>query len=424
MLGFRNTPPRLLLAVVGSLAILTSGIGEARETKSIISESKVSGALPLKVEKGDPTKSFWDEQVQYPFPVKYRMGRDNRGIGWEIAFMDEYRGTATKPPVLVLIHGKGANAGYYSELMKAALAKGFRVIAPDIPHYGKSIPGNRMNPLARTLQDTREAIHEVIVNRLGVKKAIYLGHSLGGQWVTGYALTWPENVEKVILVGSGGLEEYPTVLNNLPLFDPEYQYNYNRWKTVWDPVGHLGKEYAKDEEAIRLFYYFKTKDKSGAIVPSKAGYFFNDSEDARFLTEARVQMIKGNKKEYENYIITYIRDIYTMSIETRKEDPRSLYKRIKELKMPLLITYGDKEPYIPVASLSGKKYLKSDVIKPVFDVLSSTGNVPVVKIYPGAGHFVHTDFPQQFNEDVLKFATEGKVDGSVPATEVMRWKDQ
>lgn len=423
MLELKKNLPRLLVALIGSLALLGAGAVEAKDNKPA-AEVKVTGALPLKVEKGDPKKSFWDEQVQYAFPVKYHMGRDNRGIGWEVSYMDEYRGTNPNPPVLVLIHGKGANAGYFSELMKVALSKGLRVIAPDIPHYGKSIPGNRMNPLARSLQDTREAIHEVIVNRLGVKKATYLGHSLGGQWVTGYALTWPENVEKVILEGSGGLEEYPTVLSKMPLFDPEYQYNFNKWKTTWDPVGHLKKEYAKDEEAIRLFYYFKQKDKDGKVVPAKAGYFINDSEDARFITEVRVQMIKGNAKEYDNYIITYIRDIYAMSIETRKEDPKSFYKRMKELKMPVFIAYGDKEPFIPVASLSGKKFLKADVIKPVFEAMSTAGNVPVVKIYEGAGHFIHTDFPQMFNNDVVKFTLEGKVDGSVPATEVMRWKDQ
>ena len=35
------------------------------------------------------------------------------------------------------------------------------------------------------MQDMREVIYDLVVNQLGVKKAYYLGHSLGGQFVTG-----------------------------------------------------------------------------------------------------------------------------------------------------------------------------------------------------------------------------------------------
>lgn len=416
MLQLKKGLSRLLAASVASLTLLGGA--------ALGAEVNAAGALPLSVEKGDPSKSFWGQQVQYAFPVKYQKGRDRRGVGWEVAYMDEYRGAAADPPVLVLIHGKGANAGYFSELMKAALGKGLRVIAADLPQCGKSIPGNRKNPLGRSLQDTREAIHDVIVNRLGVRKATYLGHSLGGQWVTGYALTWPENVEKVILEASGGLEEYPTALGKLPIFDPEYQHDFIQWKATWDPLGHLSKEYAKDEEAIRLFYYFKQKDEQGKVVPAGMGYFVNDSEDARFLTETRVQMIRGNREEYDNYVLTYIRDIYAMSIETRKEDPGSLYKRLGELKVPVFIAYGDREPFIPVVTLSGKARLKADVIGPVFEAMSAAGNAPVVKMYEGAGHFIHTDVPQRFNADVVRFTLEGKVDGATPASEVVGWKDR
>ena len=55
-------------------------------------------------------------------------------------------------------------------------------------------PGNLDKSPARTMQDMREVVHELVVNQLGVKKASYLGHSLGGQLVMGYALTWPEAV--------------------------------------------------------------------------------------------------------------------------------------------------------------------------------------------------------------------------------------
>ena len=104
-------------------------------------------------------------------------------------YMDEYAGTEKDPKVLVIIHGKGAFGGHYGNIMQYALRSGLRVIVPDLPHYGMSGPGNLDKSPARTMQDMREVIYDLVVNQLGVKKAYYLGHSLGGQFVAGYALT-------------------------------------------------------------------------------------------------------------------------------------------------------------------------------------------------------------------------------------------
>ena len=41
-----------------------------------------------------------------------------------------------------------------------------------MPHYGVSGPGNLDKSPARTLQDARDAIHDVVVNQLGVHPAI------------------------------------------------------------------------------------------------------------------------------------------------------------------------------------------------------------------------------------------------------------
>jgi len=369
------------------------------------------------VETGNPQKSFWRDQVTYPFPVHYATAADTRGVEWQIAYMDEYAGSGAREqaPALVLVHGKGANAGYFSELMKAALEAGLRVVAFDLPNYGKSIPGNLDKPLTRTLEDTRVAAHHLLVEQLGIDKAAYLGHSLGGQWVVGYALDYPEAVSKLILESPSGLEEYPTAIRlpsgvDWPIFDPGYKYDYAGWEKIWGPLGHLRSEFAKTERDIRAFYYFKQVDpKTGELKPSKVGYFVNDSPDARFLTETRVQMIKGSPKEYERYVITYIRDVYSLGIEVRKEDPNSLYKRLDEITAPVLIVFGDRDPFIPTSVLSGLTDLRTQIIQPAYEKLARHGAKPVVAVYAGAGHFVHTDYPERFARDVIQFTDEGTI---------------
>jgi homoserine acetyltransferase len=106
----------------------------------------------------DPGKSFWKDFVTYPFPVKYATVKDGSGTSWQIGYMDEYAGTDPNPPVLVVVHGKGAFAGHYGNVIKQALESGIRVIAPDLPHYGMSGPGNLDKNPARTMQDMRDVV--------------------------------------------------------------------------------------------------------------------------------------------------------------------------------------------------------------------------------------------------------------------------
>lgn len=375
-------------------------------------EVKPFALKPLKVEKGSPEKSFWREQVTYPFTVKYARARDSKGMEWEVAYMDEYYGVVPHPKVLVLIHGKGGFGGYFGHVMKVALENGLRVIVPDLPHFGKSIPGNLDKPLSRSLQDTRKVVHDIIVRQMGVQKAAYLGHSLGGQWVLGYALTYPEAVEKIILEGSAGLEEYPSKIKigdkEMLLFD-DSQKEMKSWQIVWGD--RLKQGLMQDEEYWRNFAYFRHKNpKTGKIEPSKTGFFINNTEYAKYFTRVRIALNYGNKREHYNYCAEDARDIYSLGVEVRQDDPNSINKRIKDIKAPVFLTYGDKDPFIP-SSLSGKSDLRWEVIKPFYDDLKKAGNPPLVKIYNGAGHFIHTDFPDLYAEDVVGFVLQSKVGG-------------
>jgi homoserine O-acetyltransferase/O-succinyltransferase len=363
----------------------------------------------------DPKKSFWKDFVTYPFPVKYATVKDGTGTSWQIGYMDEYAGTDPNPPVLVIIHGKGAFAGHYGNVMKQALESGIRVIAPDLPHYGMSGPGNLDKNPARSMQDMRDVVHELVVNQLGVKQAFYLGHSLGGQVVMGYATIWPDAVRGLILEAPAGLEEYPAEVPIGPgktakLFDPAIGRDFSKWRAVWDQTGVLASEIARSEQNIRDFYYFKKRDPvTGVVSKSQSGYFMNDSEYARLHTEQRVGLTKGNPKELEQWANVFIFDIYGMVIELQKDDPKNLYRRLTQIKAPIFLAFGAKEPFIPGTSLNGLKDLAGDIIVPFTERMAAAGNRPIVKIYPDTGHFIHTDNPVQFSADVVDFITLGNV---------------
>ena len=130
--------------------------------------------------KPDPAKSFWKDEMVSPFPVKYAKVKDRRGIEWEIGYMDEYCGRRRTRRCSWSSTARGPLRADYGYLIKYAVEHGYRVIAPDMPQWGTSGPGNLDKPITRTLDDVRDAFHALIVGKLGVKKAIYHGHSLGG----------------------------------------------------------------------------------------------------------------------------------------------------------------------------------------------------------------------------------------------------
>jgi pimeloyl-ACP methyl ester carboxylesterase len=368
----------------------------------------------------DPNKSFWKNYVTYPYPVKYATAKDDQGTSWQIGYMDEYAGTEKNPKVLVIIHGKGAFAGHYGNIMQYALRMGLRVIAPDLPGYGMSGPGNLDKNPARTMEDMRDAVHDLVVNQLGVKKAYYLGHSLGGQIVMGYALNWPDAVQGLALEAPAGLEEYPREIaiapgKKLALFDPSFARNFDKWKQTWDQTGILANEIARPEEDIRAFYYFKKRDpQTGVISASKSGYFMNDSEYARLHTEQRAGLAKGNPKELEQWSNEFIYDVYGMVSELQQDDPKNLYERLTQIKAPIFLAFGDKEPFIPGTPFNGLSDLGRDIITPFMSRMTNAGNRPILKIYPDTGHFIHTDNPVEYPVDVVDFVTKGSVDTSSP----------
>jgi pimeloyl-ACP methyl ester carboxylesterase len=100
---------------------------------------------------------------------------------------------------VVLVHGIAGDAAEWSPVI-AGLARSFDVIAPDLPGHGSSgrLRGDHsIGAFACWLRDLVEA--------LDVEHATFVGHSLGGGVVMQFAYQFPQYVERMVLVSSGGL---------------------------------------------------------------------------------------------------------------------------------------------------------------------------------------------------------------------------
>jgi pimeloyl-ACP methyl ester carboxylesterase len=358
------------------------------------------------VQQGDPAKSFFSEQVTYPYKVKYTDARAGDGTAWNIGYMDVAPLFKPNPKVLVLIHGRAFSGAYFGHAIRMARKQGIRVVVPDLPNYGKSIPGNLDKPLVRSMQQAREVVHDLIVNQLGIPKATYGGHSLGGQFVLGYALSYPEAVERIILIAPAGLEELP-----VKYFPQDFAESTNR--EDFDRFPYYARkarlDHSTNAQLIEDFYFYKLKIK-GKLIPY--GFFKKETPDTRLTTDIRTKMITGNPVEFKRYSMTSLRDVYNLGVEIQKEDPSSLFKQYDRIRAPILLIFGDDEPFYP-KKITGLKDLQKDMIKPFYRRMTTAGCPVAVKLYPGCGHFPHSDLPDQFADDAVQFVLTGKVQTTV-----------
>ncbi|MDX6741651.1 alpha/beta fold hydrolase [Actinocorallia sp. A-T 12471] len=110
--------------------------------------------------------------------------------------------TGDGPPVL-LLHGGGPGASGVSNYRRniAALAERFRVIVPDLPGYGRSTKGVDADDPFGFLADGIRGL----LDALGIEHAHLVGNSYGGACALRLALDTPGRVDRMVLMGPGGV---------------------------------------------------------------------------------------------------------------------------------------------------------------------------------------------------------------------------
>lgn len=106
-------------------------------------------------------------------------------------------------PAVVMLHGGGPGASGVSNYSRNidALAQQFRVIVPDMPGYGRSAKGvDQADPFGYLADMIRGLLDE-----LGIATAHLIGNSYGGAAALRLALDTPHRVDKLVLMGPGGI---------------------------------------------------------------------------------------------------------------------------------------------------------------------------------------------------------------------------
>ena len=120
-----------------------------------------------------------------------------------------YVETGGGSPVLVLVHGAGGSHETWTRQLEA-LADDARVVALDLPGHGAS-PGD-----GRRTVPEYAGIVRAFVAVLGAGPVVLGGHSMGGAITQTVALTAPELLRGVVLVGTGArLRVFPRLFELL-----------------------------------------------------------------------------------------------------------------------------------------------------------------------------------------------------------------
>ena len=102
-------------------------------------------------------------------------------------------------PAILLIHGIGDNSTTWSTV-QTKLAQRFTVIAPDLLGHGQSDKPRADYSVAAYANGMRD-----LLSVLDIDEVTVVGHSLGGGVAMQFAYQFPQLVERLILVGAGGV---------------------------------------------------------------------------------------------------------------------------------------------------------------------------------------------------------------------------
>lgn len=110
---------------------------------------------------------------------------------------------------VILVHGNTGSSLWWARVMDL---DGYRVVAPELPNFGRSAPLDEANI------DVYADYLGAFVKALGLSKPVLVGHSLGGAVVMSLSARQPELASAIVLVDGpapGGLktpeEHYPII---------------------------------------------------------------------------------------------------------------------------------------------------------------------------------------------------------------------
>jgi pimeloyl-ACP methyl ester carboxylesterase len=266
--------------------------------------------------------------------------------GIDVAYIDEGRGDRT----LLLIHGLGTNAkGWMRNIPE--LSRDHRVVALDLPGYGMSSKDHY--PFS---MDFHARVCSGLLGELGIEKAVWIGHSMGGQIALTAALDHPERVEALVLLSTAGFEAFTEGEGDWmkSAVTPEFVHD----STIRSIARNLHSNFH--------------------ATPPEADFFITD----------RIQM--RGARDFDLYCYAVWRNVAAML-----DGPT--HERLGEVTRPTLIVFGENDGLIP------NPYLHGGFTRDVAEIGHRGIEGSELVMLPECGHMTMFEKPDEVNAAVRDF---------------------
>lgn len=288
------------------------------------------------------TKLSSMSELKYDYPVHFA----DLSNGIKLAYTDEGQGNET----ILMIHGLGSYSPAWKKNI-ADLSKDYRVIAIDLPGYGKS----SKDPHSGLMSFYAGVVAEFI-QKMNLGKVNLAGHSMGGQISMVLTLEKPELVKRLILVDPAGFEAF-------------HAGQKNWFKDVMTP------------NIVRL----TTVE---AIETNLASNFYRMPDDARFMIEDRIAM--RSAADFELYCVAVSRSVHGMVDE-------AVLDKLHNISIPTLIFFGENDMLIP------NRYLNPGFTRKIAESGAARIQGSKLVMVPQCGHFMMFEKPEVFNSETRNF---------------------
>ena len=269
--------------------------------------------------------------------------------GHDLSYVDSGTG-----PAVLFIHGILGSQRQWGHLVDA-MHDDHRVVLPDLFGHGESA-----KPLGDYSLSAHAAAMRDLLDHLGIETVTLVGHSLGGGIAMQFFYLFPERVERLVLVSSGGLgREVNLVLRSATLPGAAQVLSVIASAPVLSRAEALGRGAAK--------VGWRPGADLGAIWHGFSSLGDRGSRRAFLATTRAVIDIGGQ----------------SISAHDHLEGA---------LPVPTMIVWGSKDRMIPASHARSVEESLPDCR---------------VEMFEGAGHFPHLEDPERFARVLREFVADG-----------------
>jgi pimeloyl-ACP methyl ester carboxylesterase len=292
-------------------------------------------------------------------------------------------------PLVVLLHGWPESWYSWRHQLPTLANAGFRVVAPDMRGFGKTDA-----PRAVEDYDVHKLTADVIglLDALGEKNAVVVGHDWGAFVAWHCVLLYPDRFRGLVAMSvpyRGRSAESPIEIMRKTYGDNFFYMLYFQEPGVAekefdaDPRGLLSRLYVSPDSPRERPIVTDPKRTAGGMIarlgaPKGAQSWFTQADLDYYVGEFREAGFYGG--------INYYRNIHR-NWQTTPQLANA------QITLPVLFVAGEKDLVLRGATA---EQLTATMGKFV-------GDLRGVKVYPGVGHWVQQEIPDEVNKVVIEF---------------------